>query len=89
MTTYVHVAGFEPEHEVAEKLLDLARRAGYPPSVVGTSRDEGLVFSVPDDVADEFNAARAELWTDPALAGADPAPVRRRGPNKPKIADQE
>lgn len=81
MTTFVRVADYEPEHEVAEKLLDMAREAGYTPAVVGVSRDDGLTFSVPDDVGAAFIEARPELWPVPLVDDDnDPAtpPVRRR-----------
>ena len=90
MTAYVHVAPYEPEHEVAEKLLDLAREQGFSPSVVTVSRDEGLVFGVPDEVGDAFAAVRGDLWAELVDEDNNPdtPPVRRRG-RPPKNTDQE
>lgn len=92
MTAYVHVAPYEPEHEVAEKLLDLAREQGFEPAVVTVSRDDGLVFGVPNEVGDAFADVRGDLWQDPTLVdddnNPDTPPVRRRG-RPPKNADQE
>ena len=65
MTAAIFVAPYEPEHEVGGKLLELAATAGYPVAEVRTSRDAGLVYIVPDDVAEAFNAVRATEWPPP------------------------
>jgi hypothetical protein len=55
----------EPEHEVAQRLLEVADEQGYDARVVEAQRGEhetGLSFRVPEDVAEKFNADRAERW---------------------------
>jgi len=55
----------EPDHEVASRLLELAEEKEYNPRVVEAQRgehDAGLSFRVPDDVAEAFEADRAERW---------------------------
>lgn len=57
----------EPEGEVAGRLLTLAEEKGYDLRSVEASRGEhdvSLSFRVPEDVAEEFNADRAERWPD-------------------------
>src|SRR5512143_2302611 len=57
----------EPEHEVAQRLLELAEEKGYDPRVVEAQRgehDAPLSFRVPKDVADDFDGERASLWSD-------------------------
>jgi hypothetical protein len=55
----------EPDHEVAQRLLELADEKGYEPPVVEAQRgehDANLSFRVPDDVAEEFEKDRADRW---------------------------
>lgn len=55
----------EPEHEVGQRLLELAEEKGHDPRVVEAQRgehDASLSFRVPDDVAEEFNADRDSRW---------------------------
>lgn len=57
----------EPEGEVAGRLLTLAEEKGYDQRSVEASRGEhdvALSFRVPQDVAEAFNADRAERWPD-------------------------
>lgn len=56
---------FEPEHEVAQRLLEIADDKGYDPRVVEAQRgehDTELAFRVPEDVAEEFLSDRSERW---------------------------
>jgi hypothetical protein len=55
----------EPHGEVAARLLELAEEKDYAPRVVEAQRgehDAALSFRVPQDVADAFNADRADRW---------------------------
>ncbi len=55
----------EPDHEVAQRLLELADEKGYDAPVVEAQRgehDANLSFRVPDDVAEEFEKDRANRW---------------------------
>jgi hypothetical protein len=80
----------EPEGETATRLLELARDKGYDDSVVVAQRgehDAALSFRVPQDVADDFNADRADRWpSEEELVDddGDPStpPVRKQRPGK-------
>lgn len=77
----------EPEGETAGRLLGLAEEKGYDPRVVEAQRgehDAALSFRVPQDVADAFNAERAERWPTPdEVVDEDPnTPVRKSRPGK-------
>lgn len=80
----------EPEGEVAGRLLELAEEKGYEPRVVEAQRgehDASLSFRVPQDVADAFNADRADRWTPPDEMVDDDGdpntpPVRKQRPGK-------
>jgi hypothetical protein len=71
----------EPEGEVAGRLLEIAEDKGYDARDVQASRGEhdvALSFRVPKDVAEEFDADRAERWPadkiendKPDVAGVD------------------
>lgn len=55
----------EPEGEAAGRLIEIATEKGYDPRVVEAARgdhDVALSFRVPEDVAEEFNADRADRW---------------------------
>jgi hypothetical protein len=57
----------EPEAEVAGRLLELAEEKGYAARTVEAQRgehDAALSFRVPEDVAEAFNADRADRWPD-------------------------
>ena len=64
MTTTVTPASDQADSDVAAQLLAIAEERGYSPRVVGLTHDPGLVFLVPDDVAEEYvrqlDAAREE-----------------------------
>lgn len=74
---------YEPEGEVATRLLELADEKGHPAAAVVAQRgehDAGLSFRVPEDVADAFNADRTDRWPDPAEAqNTAPARASRAG----------
>lgn len=80
----------EPEGEVATRLLELADEKDYDARTVEAQRgehDAGLSFRVPQDVADAFNADRAERWPaddEPVDDDGDPntPPVRKARPGK-------
>lgn len=79
MTAIVIVNTHEPDHEVATRLLELAAEKGHDARTVEAQRGEhnaGLSFRVPDDVAEAFNADRADRW--PAkIEGGDAAADNR------------
>jgi hypothetical protein len=61
----VIVNTYEPDHEVAARLLELAEEKDYDARTVQAQRgehDANLSFVVPDDVAEEFEKDRAERW---------------------------
>ena len=63
----VIVNRYEPEHEVGQRLIELAEKKGYDARTVEAQRgehDAALSFRVPDDVAEEFNADRGDRWSD-------------------------
>lgn len=67
MTAIVIVNTHEPDHEVAQRLLELAKEKGHDERSVEAVRgenDANLSFRVPDDVAEEFESDRAERWSD-------------------------
>lgn len=70
MTTTVVPGATEEVSEVAGKLLAIAEELGHHARVVGITHDPGLVFLVPDDVAERYSANLAEA--------AGNAPKRRR-----------
>ena len=62
--------GLREPSEVAGQLLAIAAEQGYPVAVVQVTHDPGLIFSVPDEVADAYNQQ--------IEAQVDEAPKRRR-----------
>lgn len=91
MTAIVIINPYEPENEVATRLLELADEKGHPAQVVEAQRgehDAALSFRVPQDVADAFNEDRAERWPTPeeTVDDGDPntPPVRKARPGKAK-----
>jgi hypothetical protein len=82
----------EPEGEVSGRLLELADEKGYDARTVEAQRgehDAGLSFRVPQDVADAFEADRADRWpAEDESAEADndndpnTPPVRKTRPGK-------
>lgn len=90
MPAIVIVDLHEPHHEVAARLLELAEAKGYEARVVEAQRgehDAALSFRVPQDVADAFDADRAERWPAPEELVDDDAdpntpPVRKARPGK-------
>jgi hypothetical protein len=85
MTGIVIVNLHEPHHEVAGRLLDLAHERGYTPRAVEAQRgehDAALSFRLPQDVADAFNADRADRWPTPD--DPDNPPARKARPSKTK-----
>jgi hypothetical protein len=56
--------------EVAGKLIAIAEELGHGPRVVSITHDPGLVFLVPDDVADKYSGVQADE--------AEAQPKRRR-----------
>jgi hypothetical protein len=64
----------EPEGETAGRLLEIAEEKGYSPRVVEAARgdhDAALSFRVPRDVAEAFEADRAERWPDDSAKRAE------------------
>lgn len=90
MPAVVIINRHEPEHEVAARLLELAGEKGYNARTVEAQRgehDAALSFRVPADVAEAFNADRADRWPAPedALTAEDnpnTPPVRKQRPGK-------
>lgn len=71
MTTTVTPVPGQADSEVATQLLAIAEEKGHSPRVVTITHDPGLVFVVPDDVADEY-AKRLDA------ANEETNPKRRR-----------
>jgi hypothetical protein len=72
MSAVIIVNMHEPDHEVAARLLELAEEKGHDVRAVEAQRgehDAGLSFRVPEDVAEAFNAERANLWPDKISEG--------------------
>lgn len=104
MPGIVIVNGHEPHDEVATRLLELAEEKDHDPRTIEAQRgehDAALSFRVPQDVADAFNADRAERWPSPELTGDtvseetvdddnDPntPPVRKTRPGKAESAKE-
>src|SRR5215469_7291102 len=68
-TAVVIVDRHEPDHEATARLLELAEEKGYDPRTVEAQRgehDAALSFRVPKDVADAFDAERADRWPSTA-----------------------
>jgi hypothetical protein len=96
MPAIVIINRHEPEGEVATRLLELADEKGHDARTVEAQRgehDAGLSFRVPEDVAEAFNADRADRWPVPEDAeesapDGDPntTPVRMVRPGKAKHA---
>lgn len=92
MTAIVIINRHEPEGEVATRLLELADEKGHTPADVEAQRgehDAALSFRVPQDVADAFNADRADRWPDDEELVDDDGdpntpPVRKSRPGKAK-----
>jgi len=91
MPGIVIINTYEPEGEVAQRLLELADEKGYDARTVEAQRgehDAGLSFRVPQDVADAFGVDRAERWPTPEETGDAPegdpntTPVRKQRPGK-------
>lgn len=77
----------EPEGETAGRLMEIAEEKGYDSRVVEAQRGEhdvALSFRVPEDVAEAFNADRADRW--PAPEESDGELVDDDGdPNTPPV----
>jgi hypothetical protein len=59
----------EPEGETTGRLIELAEEKGYDSRVVEAQRGEhdvALSWRVPEDVAEAFNAERADRWPEDA-----------------------
>lgn len=89
MTAVVIINTNEPEGDVAARLLELAAEKGHPVAAVVAMRgmhDAGLSFEVPEDVAEAFNADRADRWPELVDDDNDPNthPVRKARPGKAK-----
>jgi hypothetical protein len=68
----------EPDHEVAQRLLELAEEKGHDARSVEAQRgehDAGLSFRVPDDVAEAFESDRDQRWPARAAEGDGDRPV--------------
>jgi hypothetical protein len=64
-TAIVIINQHEPEGEVTALLLELAEEKGHDPRTVEAQRgehDAALAFRVPADVAEAFDADRADRW---------------------------
>jgi hypothetical protein len=64
-TAIVIINTYEPEGEVASRLLVLAVELGHNPRDVEAQRgehDAALAFRVPVEVAQAFDAERSDLW---------------------------
>jgi len=80
----------EPEGETTARLIELAVEKGYDSRVVEAQRGEhdvALSWRVPQDVADAFNADRADRWpSEEELVDDDgdpnTPPVRKSRPGK-------
>lgn len=90
MTAFVIVNTHEPHGEVAARLLALADEKGHEVRSVVAQRgehDAALSFQVPQDVAEAFDAERAERWPTPEELVDDDGdpntpPVRTKRPGK-------
>jgi hypothetical protein len=90
MTAIVIINKHEPEGETAGRLIELATEKGYDTREVVAQRgehDAALSFRVPQDVADAFNADRADRWpSEEELVDDDgdpnTPPVRKSRPGK-------
>lgn len=90
MSGIVIVNQHEDHGEVAARLLELAQEKGHDPRTVEAQRgehDAALSFRVPEDVAEAFDAERAERWPAPEELtddDNDPStpPVRKNRPGK-------
>lgn len=89
MPGIVIVNEHEPHGEVAARLLEIADEKGHDARTVEAQRgehDANLSFRVPQDVADAFDAERAERWPVPeaVMDEDDPnnPPVRKSRPGK-------
>lgn len=70
----VIVSEHEPEGETSGRLLEIAKEQGYDVRTVEAQRgqhDAALSFRVPADVAEQFNAERADLWPDDSAKRAE------------------
>ena len=75
----------EPEGEVSGRLLELAEEKGYDPRTVEAQRgehDAALSFRVPEDVAEAFNADRADRWPDKIENDSEKAPAKAEEPSR-------
>lgn len=96
MPAIVIINRHEPEGEVATRLLELADEKGHDARTVEAQRgehDAGLSFRVPEDVAEAFNADRADRWPAPEDAeesapegDSNTTPVRKVRPGKAQNA---
>lgn len=92
MSGVVIVNEYEPHHEVAGRLLELAAEQGYEVSTVKALRgehDAALAFDVPGPVQEAFDAERDGRWPAPEELVDDDGdpntpPVRRSRPGKAK-----
>jgi hypothetical protein len=90
MPEIVIVNTHEPHGEVSTRLLELAEEKGYDARTVEAQRgehDANLSFRVPTDVADAFNADRADRWPVPddmvtPEDNPNTPPVRKERPGK-------
>jgi len=98
MPKIVIINTHEPEGEVAGRLLELADEKGHSAAVVEAQRgehDAALSFRVPEDVADAFEADRAERWPVPEEDVVDDdgdpntPPVRKSRPGKAPAPTKE
>jgi len=81
VTTTVVPGPSEEISELAGKLLAIAADLGHEPRVVSITHDPGVVFLVPDDVAEKFNEGK--------VAEAANAPKRRRRAVDAEGADEK
>lgn len=82
----------EPEGETSGRLLKIADEKGYGPRVVEAQRgqhDAALSFRVPADVADAFNAERADLWPDDSAKRAELGTVAVDGTTRDKAGPDD
>lgn len=98
MPGIVIVNEHEPHHEVAARLLELADKKGHDARTVEAQRgehDAALSFRVPEDVAEAFNADRADRWPTPDETSDETVdddndpntpPVRKTRPGKAQSA---
>lgn len=90
MPGIVIINHYEPEGEVAARLLALAKDKGYDARTVEAQRgehDAALSFRVPIDVAQAFDEERADRWPAPDDEVTDEdnpntPPVRAKRPGK-------